>query len=58
MKVTCSLALPADIAKGSFDDPVTIRLSIQDVTMLDESSIAVAESTTGASKHRSPDRTV
>lgn len=46
MKVSCSLALPSDFADDSFDEPVTVRLSIQDVTMLDESSMTVAASTT------------
>lgn len=42
MRVSCSLALPAGVADHTFNEPATLRLTIQDVTMLDESSTVVA----------------
>ena len=50
VRVSCSLLVPHDLLQA-FPGPVDVRVSIKDVTMADESSTTVAETTTEA---RSP----
>lgn len=49
VKVSCSLVVPRDLAREPFRTPVTVRVTIQDVTLADASSTTVAETTTQAS---------
>ncbi|MET9019995.1 hypothetical protein ABZV93_08450 [Actinopolymorpha sp. NPDC004070] len=43
VKVACFVVLPPDALATPSEEPVTVRVSIQDVTMADESSVAVAQ---------------
>lgn len=43
VRLSCFLTLPPEVDAATVDEAMTVRLSIQDVTMLDESSTVVAE---------------